>query len=83
MEDDEKTQSRLIKWRSFPGRLYAEMVTEALRQEGIIGIIKGEDVGILGGGSFATSSPGKVTIWINESDRKRAEEVAVDMLNHI
>ena len=83
MAAKEEKQNRLIKWRSFPGRLYAEMVAEALRKEGIISIIKGEDIGILGGSSFATSSPGKVTVWINENDRDRAEEIAVDMLDHI
>jgi len=73
---------RLIKWRSFPGRVYAEMVAEALRREGIYCIIKGEDVGILGG-TMTANSPGKVTVYLQEKDRERAEQVAVDMLDHI
>ncbi len=79
---EQKTGGKLVKWRSFPGRLYAEMVAEALRREGIYCIIKGEDVGILGG-TMTANSPGKVTVYLLEEDRERAEQIAVDMLDHI
>ena len=79
---EEKNQEKLVKWRSFPGRVYAEMVAEALRRQGIYCIIKGEDVGILGA-AMTANSPGKVTVYLLEKDRERAEQIAVDMLDHI
>lgn len=81
--EDKQTESKIIKWRTFPGRLYAEMVAEALQKQGIHCVIKGEDIGILGGSVFGSSSPGKVTIWLAEENRDRAEQIAVEMIDHI
>ena len=81
--NDNQTESKIIKWRSFPGRLYAEMVAGALQKHGIYCVIKGEDVGILGGSVFGSSSPGKVTIWLAEDNRDRAERIAVEIIDHI
>ncbi|HDL18525.1 MAG TPA: DUF2007 domain-containing protein [Bacteroidetes bacterium] len=78
-----QAESKIIKWRTFPGRLYAEMVAEALQKQGIYCVIKGEDVGILGGSVYGSSSPGKVTIWLTEDNRERAEQIAVEMIDHI
>ena len=83
MKEKNPKDSKIIKWRSVPGRLYAEMVAEALRKKGIYCVIKGEDVGILGGSTFGSSSPGKVVIWIDENCIDQAEEIAVDIIDHI
>ena len=83
MKSEEVDPEKLIRWRTFPGRLYAEMVAEALKKENIHCIIKGDDAGILGASSVAEYSPGKITVWILEKDRKRAEQIAFDMLDHI
>lgn len=80
---DQETSNNLIKWRSFPGRLYAEMVAEALHKNKIECIIKGEDKGILGAGSVTLHSPGKISIWLLENDRDKAEEIAQLMINNI
>ncbi len=59
------------------------MVAEALRREGIHCLIKGEDIGMLGGNTFGANTPGKVVVYLLEKDRERAEQVANDMLDHI
>ena len=83
MPDKKEHSIYLIKWRTFPGRLYAEMVAEALKRNEINCIIKGEDRGILGAGSISVYSPGKITIWISEKDREEAEGIAQLMMNNI
>jgi|Deesub1362B_J571_1020462.scaffolds.fasta_scaffold05652_2 hypothetical protein len=79
----DSTDEEIVRWRSFPGRLYAEMVAEALRREGIHCIIKGEDIGFLGGNTMSAYSPGRVVVYLKKSDLPRADEVANDMLDHI
>lgn len=83
MKFRKNNEEKIVKLRTVPGRLYAEMLAEVLQKEGIHCVIKGEDVGILGGRTFGSSSPGKVTIWVGESQRQRAEEIAVSMIDHI
>jgi hypothetical protein len=83
MKSEKTDPEKLVEWRTFPGRLYAEMVAEVLKKEQIHCIIKGDDAGILGASSVAEYSPGKITVWILEKDRQRAEQIAFDMLDHI
>ena len=71
-----------IPLRSLPSRLYAEMLQEALKKEGIPSIIKGDDVGIMLG-SYSTTSPVKITIWVPEGDVEKCEDIADQMLDHI
>ena len=59
------------------------MVAEALKNEKIYCVIKGEDTGILGGNASGSSSPGKIAIWIDEQNLDRAEEIAIDIIDHI
>ena len=75
-------ESDYVPLRSLPSRLYAEMLQEVLKKEGISSIIKGDDVGIMLG-SYSTTSPVKVTIWVPEAEVDRCEEIADQMLDHI
>ena len=83
MKSEKDNPEKLVKWRSFPGRMYAEMVAEVLKKENIHCIIKGDDAGILGASSVAEYSPGKTEVWVLEKNRERAEQIAFDMLDHI
>jgi hypothetical protein len=74
--------SDYVPLRSLPSRLYAEMLQEALKKEGIPSIIKGDDVGIMLG-SYSTTSPVTITIWVRERDVEKCEEIADQMLDHI
>ena len=72
-----------VPLRSLPSRLYAEMLHEALKNEGIPSIIKiDSDEGIILGG-YSTLFEKGVTIWVPEVDVERAEEIANQMLDHI
>lgn len=71
-----------VPLKSLPSRLYAEMVQEALKKEGIPSIIKGDDVGIMLG-SYSTTSPVEITIWVPKEQVERSEEIADQMLDHI
>lgn len=71
-----------VPFRSLPSRLYAEMLKQALENEGIPAIIKGDDVAITLG-SYGTTSPVEVTIWVREKDLERTEQIANQMLDHI
>jgi hypothetical protein len=82
LPDESLEDSEYVPLRSLPSRLYAEMLQEALKKEGISSIIKGDDVGIMLG-SYSTTSPVKVTIWVLEADVDKSEEIADQMLDHI
>jgi hypothetical protein len=81
----EEKKSRPIKYipfRSFPSRLYAEMLQKALEKEGIPSLIKSDDIGIMLG-SYSTISPVEVMVWVPEEDLEKCEEIADQMLDHI
>jgi hypothetical protein len=73
---------KYVPFRNLPSRLYAEMLQQALKNEGIPSIIKGDDIAITLG-SYGTTSPVKVTIWVPEEDLERTEQIADEMLDHI
>ena len=82
LPDDSPKGVNYVPVRSLPSRLYAEMLQEALKKEGIPSIIKGDDVGIMLG-SYSTTSPVTITIWVQEEDVEKCEEIADQMLDHI
>ncbi len=73
---------KYVRFRSLPSRLYAEMLQEALKKEGIPSMIKGDDIAITLG-SYSTTSPVEVSIWVAEEDLERCEKIADEMLDHI
>jgi len=68
--------------RNLPSRLYAEMLKESLQNSGITSVIKGDDVGIMLG-SYSTTSPVEISLWVPEEDWEEANQIADGMLNHI
>jgi hypothetical protein len=82
LEEETFENIKYVLFRSLPSRLYAEMLQEALKNEGIPSIIKGDDVAITLG-SYSTTSPVEVTIWVPEEDLERTEQIADQMLDHI
>jgi len=72
---------KYVPFRSYPSRLYAEMVREALANEGIPAIIKTDQAY-----SFAemgTSSTVSVVLWVTEDSLELAERIADQILNQI
>jgi hypothetical protein len=70
-----------VRLRSLPSRVYAEMLQEALRRNGIISFIKDDDIDAWG--KSCTTSPLEVAIWVPEDRVERCEEIADQMLDHI
>jgi hypothetical protein len=68
MKSEKTDPEKLVEWRTFPGRLYAEMVAEVLKKEQIHCIIKGDDAGILGASSVAEYSPGTASQSIRQAE---------------
>jgi len=83
LEEEESTQGiNYVPLRSLPSRMYAEMLQQALKKEGIPSIIKSDDIAITFG-SYGTTSAVPVTIWVPKEDVKKSEEIADQMLDHI
>jgi hypothetical protein len=75
--DVEQEGIKFVPFRSYPSRLYAEMVKEALANEGIPSIIKTDQAY-----SFAemgTSSTVSVVLWVADDSQELAETVADQM----
>ena len=68
--------------RNLPSRLYAEMLKESLQNSGISAVIKGDDIGIMLG-SYSTTSPVEISLWVPEEDWENADRIADGMLDHI
>ncbi|HVP36504.1 MAG TPA: DUF2007 domain-containing protein [Terriglobales bacterium] len=68
--------------RNLPSRLYAEMLKESLRNSGIDSVIKGDDIGIMLG-SYSTTSPVEISLWVPEKYWEEANQIADGMLDHI
>ena len=71
-----------IPLRNLPSRLYAQMLQEALKNEGIPSMIKGDE-GIPLRTTTVHIPVSRITIWVPERDVHRAEEIADQMLDHI
>ena len=83
MSEEKKPRAmKFIPFRSFPSRLYAEMLQKALEKEGIPSLIKSNDIGIMLG-SYSTISPVEVMLWVAEEGFEKAEKIANEMLDHI
>jgi uncharacterized Zn finger protein (UPF0148 family) len=71
-----------VPLRNLPSRMYAQMLQEALKNEGIASMIKGDE-GIPLRTTTIHIPVSKITIWVPEKDVEKAEEIADQMLDHI
>lgn len=71
-----------VPLRNLPSRMYAQMLQEALKNEGIASMIKGDE-GIPLRTTTIHIPVSKITIWVPEKDLEKAEEIADQMLDHI
>lgn len=71
-----------VPLRNLPSRMYAQMLQEALKNEGIASMIKGDE-GIPLRTTTIHIPVSKITIWVPKKDVRRAEEIADQMLDHI
>jgi len=68
--------------KDLPSRLYAEMLKGALEKEGIACVVKGDDVGSMLG-TYATTSPFSVTVWVDRNKLFKAKSIAQQILGDI
>jgi hypothetical protein len=68
--------------RDLPSRLYAEMLKGALEKEGIPCFIKGDDIGIMLG-SYSTTSPVRVSLWVDRNRLFDAQRIAQEILGDL
>ena len=83
LPDEQETDLEGVKYvpfRSYPSRLYAEMVKEALANEGIPAIIKTDQA--LSFAEMGTSSTVGVVLWVAEDSHDFAEQIADRMFDH-
>jgi len=82
LKEDSPESVNYVPLRSLPSRLYAEMLQEALKKEGIPSFIKSDDIAITFP-SYGTTSAVDVIIWVPEEEMEKSEEIADQMLDHI
>jgi len=75
-DDDESSHDqRFVLLRTYPTRIHAEMILEALAQEGIPAIIKSDELYGLATG-IGTAGPPKISIWVPEDQKDDALAIA-------
>ena len=76
------TEEEYVELHTLPGKVYAEMVKEALEKEGIGCIIKTDVLasGLLAGGANAAGS--ECRILVLKHHQKRAAKILNDMMDH-
>lgn len=72
--------AHFIPFRTYPSHIHAEMVREALANEGISAVIKGSEV--YGAGSASGITHG-VVIWVPEDEKDEATRIADSILDPI
>jgi hypothetical protein len=81
-EENPPEGPNFVPVRNLPSRLYAQMLQEALQNEGIPSMIKGDE-GIPLRSTTIHIPVSKITIWVPEKDIQRAKEIADQMFDHI
>lgn len=78
---DPEADANYVKIYTLPGDVYAQMVKEALHNEGITCILKGDVVGssLLVHGSEGTQTD----VYVQQKDQERAKEILHHMVDHI
>src|SRR3990170_8012601 len=73
---------KYVQLRGVPSRLYAEMLQEALEKQDIPCLIQAEDAGLMLG-TLGTTSSLRVSVWVPEELKEKAEEIAFQILGEI
>ncbi len=82
LEEEIIENIKYVPLRRVPSRLYAEMLQEALEKQDIPCLIQAEDAGLMLG-TLGTSSSLRVSVWVPEELKEKAEEIAFQILGEI
>lgn len=81
-EEKPPPEPNFVPLRNLPSRMYAQMLQEALNNEGIPSMIKGDE-GIPLRTTTAHIPVSKIILCVPEKDVEKAEEIADQMFDHI
>ena len=83
-EDDDSDESgkRFVPFRTYPSRIYAEMIVETLAHEGIPALIKSDELFGSATGMGTGASP-KIVVWVPEDQKDDATAIADGTLDPI
>ena len=70
-----KEHKRWVEVKNFPSRLFAEQAKELLENNGIVSMIKGDDIGIIGSGVYGTSWPHGISLYVLEEDFEKSKSL--------
>jgi len=83
MDDEEgHPDIRFVAFRSYPSFVHAEMIREALANEGISSLIKGNEMFGAATGAAANATV-KVVVWVPEDEQEEAARIADSILDPI
>jgi hypothetical protein len=84
-EEESAQNKNLVPLRDLPSGVHAQMLQEALENEGIHSIVKQnpQDIALGFAGVFQGLAGGGVTVWVSETDLQRASEIADQMMDRI
>lgn len=83
-EDEDRVtgEGKFVPLRTYPNRIHAEMIVEALAHEGIPAIIKSDEMFGSATGMGTGATP-KIVVWVPEDQKEEAAEVADGTLDHL
>lgn len=81
-DEDDLIEAKFISFRTYPTRVHAEMIVEALSNEGIPAIIKSDELYGSGTGLGTGASP-KFVVWIPQDQVEAATAIADGTLDHL
>jgi len=73
------SDTHFVPFRTYPSHVQAEMVREALANEGVTAVIKGSEV--YGLGDIGSGVARGVVIWIPEDEQEEATRIADSILD--
>jgi len=81
-QEEDYKETKWVKLHSQPGRIYSEMVIEALKEKGIPCVLDPGNVSALA--AKGISIPGDESrIWVPEEHFKEANDLLIRMIDHI
>ncbi len=80
--EEPKPQAQFVALRSYPSRVYAEMVLEALTQEGIPAVIRSDELYGAGTGLGIGATP-TIAIWVPSDQLEEATAIADGLLGAV
>jgi hypothetical protein len=81
-DEDDLIEAKFVAFRSYPTRVHAEMIAEALSNEGIPAIIKSDELFGSATGMGTGATP-KIVVWIPQDQMDAATAIADGTLDHL